>query len=58
MMASLATDKGAVGALLHDEKVKSDVKETIANVKEAASTAKDVFVRITQVRVYWNYDWR
>jgi phospholipid/cholesterol/gamma-HCH transport system substrate-binding protein len=58
MMASLATDKGAIGALLHDEKVKSDVKETIASVKEAAGTAKDVFGRITQFRVYWNYDWR
>ncbi|MBI3288442.1 MAG: hypothetical protein HYZ74_02860 [Elusimicrobia bacterium] len=58
MMASLATDKGAVGALLHDDKVKQDVKETIASVKEAAGTAKDVFGRITQFRVYWNYDWR
>jgi phospholipid/cholesterol/gamma-HCH transport system substrate-binding protein len=58
MMASLSTDKGAVGALLHDEKVKEDVKQTIADVKEAAGTAKDVFGRITQFRVYWNYDWR
>jgi|CXWL01.1.fsa_nt_gi phospholipid/cholesterol/gamma-HCH transport system substrate-binding protein len=58
MMASLATDKGAVGALLHDDKVKQDVKETIASVKEAAGTAKDVFGRITQFRVFWNYDWR
>ncbi len=58
MMASLANDKGAIGALLHDEKVKADVKETIASVKEAAGTAKDVFGRITQFKVYWNYDWR
>lgn len=58
MMAGLSTDKGAVGALLHDEKVKEDVKETIASVKEAAGTAKDVLGRITQFRVYWNYDWR
>ena len=58
MMASLSTDKGAIGALLHDEKVKADVKETIASVKEAAGTAKDVFGRITQFRVFWNYDWR
>ena len=58
MMASLETSKGAVGALLHDEKVKEDVKETIASVKEAAGTAKDVFGRITQFRVFWNYDWR
>jgi len=58
MMASLETSKGAVGALLHDEKVKEDVKETIASVKEAAGTAKDVLGRITQFKVYWNYDWR
>ncbi len=58
MMASLATDKGTVGALLHDPKVRDDVKQTIADVKEAAGTAKDVFSRITQFRVFWNYDWR
>lgn len=58
MMAGLATDKGAVGALLHDEKVKDDVKETIASVKEAAGTAKDVLGRLNQFRVWWNYDWR
>lgn len=58
MMAGLSTDKGAVGALLHDEKVKEDVKETIASVKEAAGTAKDVFGRINQFRIHWNYDWR
>lgn len=58
MMAGLSTDKGALGSLLHDEKVRADVKETIASVKEAAGTAKDVFGRITQFKVYWNYDWR
>jgi phospholipid/cholesterol/gamma-HCH transport system substrate-binding protein len=58
MMAGLSTDKGAVGALLHDPKVKEDVKETISSVKEAASTAKDVFGRITQFRTWWNLDWR
>jgi phospholipid/cholesterol/gamma-HCH transport system substrate-binding protein len=58
MMAGLSTDKGAVGALIHDEKVKEDVKETIANVKDVAATAKDVFGRLNQFRVYWNYDWR
>jgi phospholipid/cholesterol/gamma-HCH transport system substrate-binding protein len=58
MMAGLSTDKGVVGALIHDEKVKEDVKETIASVKDVASTAKDVFGRINQFRVFWNYDWR
>ena len=58
MMTGLSSDKGAVGALLHDEKLKEDVKQTVASVKEAAGAAKDVLGRITQFRVYWNYDWR
>jgi phospholipid/cholesterol/gamma-HCH transport system substrate-binding protein len=58
MMASITTGKGAVGTLLNDEKVKDDVKETITSIKEVAGTAKDVFGRINQFRVHWNYDWR
>ncbi|MCX5796381.1 MAG: MlaD family protein [Elusimicrobia bacterium] len=58
MMASLSTDKGAIGALLHDPQVKEDVKITITSVKDAASTAKDVFGRITQFHTWWNLDWR
>ncbi len=58
MMTGLSTDKGAVGALLHDPQVKEDVKQTIADVKQAAETAKDTLGRLNQFRVYWNYDWR
>lgn len=58
MMASLTSSTGTIGALLHDEQMKKDVKETIASVRETAGTAKDVFGRINQFRVFWNYDWR
>lgn len=58
MMAGLSTDKGAVGAMIHDEKVKADVKQTISDFKEVAGTAKDVFSRVNQFRIYWNLDWR
>lgn len=58
MMAAMATDKGTVGALLHDDKMKEDVKQTVASVKEAATTAKDMLGRINQFKVYWNYDYR
>ncbi|MBI5623391.1 MAG: MCE family protein [Elusimicrobia bacterium] len=58
VMAGLATDKGAVGALMHDPKVKEDVKETVSSIKEAAGTAKDMLGRMTQFRIYWNMDWR
>lgn len=58
VMASLATSSGTVGALLHDEKMKNDIKETVSSVKETAATARDVLGRLTQWRIYWNYDWR
>ena len=58
MMAGLTTDKGAVGALLHDDKVKQDVKEAVHDLKEVAGTAKDVVSRMNQFRIFWNYDWR
>ena len=58
MMAAVNNEKGPVGALLHDEKMKTDMKETMANVKEAAGTAKDVLGRINQFRVWWNFDYR
>lgn len=58
VMAGLASSSGTVGAFLHDTKMKDDVRETIASVKEAAGTAKDVLGRINQFTVFWNYDWR
>jgi len=58
MMAAMATDKGTVGALLHDEKMKQDVQQTVASVKEAAGTVNDMLGRLNQFKIYWNYDWR
>ena len=39
MMTSLSTSEGTVGALLHDPKLKSDVKETMTSLRQAANTA-------------------
>ncbi|MDE2040009.1 MAG: MCE family protein [Elusimicrobia bacterium] len=58
MMTALSTDKGTVGALLHDQKMKKDVEQTVASVRKAADTAQDMLSRINQFKVYWNYDWR
>ncbi len=58
VMASLNSNKGAVGALLHDPKVKADVTNTLDSVQKAAANVNDVISRINQFRVYWNYDWR
>lgn len=51
MMASINTSSGTIGALLNDQKIKDDVKETVSNLK-------DTFSRLNQFRVFWNYDWR
>lgn len=58
MMASVNQSKGPVGALLNDQDMKQDIKQTVADVREAAGTAKDVLGRLTQFRVWWSYDWR
>ncbi|MFA6029717.1 MAG: MlaD family protein [Elusimicrobiota bacterium] len=58
MMANLDSGKGAVGALLSDEKMKDDVKETVTSLKDTMGTVKDMVGRMNQFRIYWNYDWR
>ncbi|MHB2027066.1 MAG: MlaD family protein [Elusimicrobiota bacterium] len=58
VMASLNSNKGAVGALLHDPKVKADVTKTLDSVQKAAANVNDIISRVNQFRVYWNYDWR
>jgi phospholipid/cholesterol/gamma-HCH transport system substrate-binding protein len=51
MMASLNTSSGTIGALLNDQKIKDDLKDTVSNLH-------DTFSRLNQFKVYWNYDWR
>ena len=58
LLASLNSGKGPVGALLNDESMKTDVKETVASLRKAADSASDALGRINQFRVFWNYDWR
>lgn len=58
MMAAINQGKGPIGALMHDEQMKDEVKQTVTNLKETVGNVKDVLGRINQFRVYWNYDWR
>lgn len=50
--------EGTVGALLSDEKVKTDVEETITSIKLASKHAENVFKRITIIDTYWNFQLR
>ncbi|HVE13628.1 MAG TPA: MlaD family protein [Elusimicrobiota bacterium] len=58
MMAAINSSKGPVGAMLHDEQMKADVKQTVSSLKETAGQVKDILGRVNQFRVFWNYDWR
>ncbi len=58
LVASLNTNEGAVGTLLHDPKVKEDVKQAVSSVKQAAGTVNDVLARLQQFKIWWNVDER
>ncbi len=58
LVASLNTTEGTVGTLLHDKKVKEDVKQTVTSVKQAAGTVNQVLARLQQFRIWWNLDER
>ncbi len=56
--AAVADGKGAVGALLNDEKMKDDVKATVADAREAVGGVKEVLSNLTRYKIFWNYDYR
>jgi len=55
LMDKINGGQGMVGALVSDPKMKEDVKETMANVKEASGKARDILGRVGGFKVYWRY---
>ncbi len=51
----LNDSNGAFDALVSDEKVAGDVRETVANLKKATNSAKKALGRITDIKTYWDY---
>ena len=56
LMDKVNSGKGAVGALLTDEKLKENVQQTVSNVKEATGKMNDVLGRMGGFKVYWIYE--
>lgn len=54
LMARLNTSSGTVGALISDTGMKEDVKQTVANLRDASTSAKDVLGKFGQFRFYWS----
>jgi phospholipid/cholesterol/gamma-HCH transport system substrate-binding protein len=55
MMDKINSGQGTVGALVSDPKMKDDVKETMANVKDVTVKAKDILGRMGGFSVDWKY---
>jgi hypothetical protein len=58
ILAKVQSGKGAIGALVADEKTGQDVKEAVASIKDTAASAKKVLGRFTMINTYWDYRYR
>jgi phospholipid/cholesterol/gamma-HCH transport system substrate-binding protein len=55
LIDKINSGQGMVGALINDQQMKTDVKQTMANVKDASGKAKDILGRVGGFKVYWQY---
>ncbi|MBV9080666.1 MAG: MCE family protein [Elusimicrobia bacterium] len=58
ILAKISEGKGAIGALVSDEKTGQEVKEAVTSIKDTAASAKKVMGRFTMINVYWDYRYR
>ncbi|MFA5162584.1 MAG: MlaD family protein [Elusimicrobiales bacterium] len=55
LVNKINTGQGVAGALVTDEKMRDDLKTTMANVKDASGRAKDILTKVTDFKVHWKY---
>ncbi len=58
ILAKVQEGKGAIGALINDEKTGEEVKEAVTSIKDTAASAKKVFGRFTAFNTYWDFRYR
>ena len=58
LMVQISTPQGTIGALLTDASMKSDIKETVSNLRDASGEAKTLLGRVNSFRTYWSFDYR
>lgn len=56
VMQDLQDGQGIFPALVSDEKMKEDVQQTLANVKQISEDAKKFIGQIARFRIFWLYD--
>ena len=56
VMQDLQTGKGLFPALVSDEKMKQDVEQTLANIKQVSDDAKQFVGQMAKFRIFWLFD--
>ena len=56
VMQDLQTGKGLFPALVSDEKMKQDVEQTLANIKQVSDDAKTFIGQMAKFRIFWLFD--
>ncbi|MBO4707927.1 MAG: MCE family protein [Elusimicrobiaceae bacterium] len=56
VMQDLQTGKGLFPALVSDEKMRQDVEQTLANIKQVSDDAKQFVGQMAKFRIFWLYD--
>ncbi|MBI4396822.1 MAG: MCE family protein [Elusimicrobia bacterium] len=55
LLAKVEKGEGTVGKLMSDDEMGQSLKQTFADVQQAAKEAKTILGRISMVEVYWDY---
>ena len=56
VMQDLQTGKGLFPALVSDEKMKQDVEQTLANIKQVSDDAKTFIGQMAKFKIFWLFD--
>ena len=56
LLTSLDKGEGVIGSLLKDQEMKSEVKETVTDLRTTMAEVKNVVGKMGRFRVYWDYD--
>ncbi len=56
LLVSLDKGEGVIGSLLKDQEMKTEVKETVSDLRTTMAEVKNVVGKMGKFQVYWDYD--
>lgn len=56
VMDSIANEEGVLGTLIKDNEMKTQVKQSVSELKETMTEVKSFVGKMSRFRVYWDYD--